>query len=170
MCLLILLCAVLSRSVVSDSLWPHGLSPTRLLCLLRFSRQEYWSGLPCPPCVCVSVSSVQSLSRVRLFATPWTPWTAVVYVFSSMQFYNMCFIYFFWGKKPSWLSFSGVLEGTKWDAVFHVPYCAGAGGPRGAIPHWRSGRVAVRRYPSSKVRSNGCALLEQPWRDTPGPR
>ena len=37
---------------------------------------------------------------------------------------------------------------------------AGAGGPRGAIPHWRSGRAAVRRYPSSKVRSNGCALLE----------
>ena len=48
--------------------------------------------------------------------------------------------------------------------------CAGAGGPRGAIPRWRSGRAAVRRYPSSKVRSNGCALLEQPWRDTPRPR
>ena len=32
------------------------------------------------------------------------------------------------------------------------------------IPHWRSGRVVVRRYPSSKVRSSGCALLEQPWR------
>ena len=30
----------------------------------------------------------------------------------------------------------------------------------------RSGRVAVRRYPSSKVRSNGCTLLEQPWGDT----
>ena len=40
--------------------------------------------------------------------------------------------------------------------------CAGAGGPRGAIPFSRSGGVAVRRYPSSKVRSNGCALLEQP--------
>ena len=48
--------------------------------------------------------------------------------------------------------------------------CAGAGGPRGAITHWRSGRAAVRRYPSSKVRSNGCALLEQLWRDTPRPR
>ena len=31
-------------------------------------------------------------------------------------------------------------------------------------------RVAVRRYPSSKVRSSGCALLEQPRRDTPRPR
>ena len=45
--------------------------------------------------------------------------------------------------------------------------CVGAGGPRGAIPRWRSGRAAVRRYPSSKVRSSSCALLEQPWRDTP---
>ena len=40
--------------------------------------------------------------------------------------------------------------------------CGGAGGPRGAIPRSRSEGTAVRRYPSSKVRSNGCALLEQP--------
>ena len=40
--------------------------------------------------------------------------------------------------------------------------CTGAGGLRGATPCSRSGRVAVRRYPSSKVRSRGCALLEQP--------
>ena len=41
--------SVLSRSVVSDSLRPHELQPTRLLCPWGFSRQEYWSGLPCPP-------------------------------------------------------------------------------------------------------------------------
>ena len=29
-----------------------------------------------------------------------------------------------------------------------------------------SGGVAERRYSSSKVRSSGCALLEQLWRDT----
>ena len=40
---------MLSRSAVSDSLWPHGLQPTSLLCPWGFSRQEYWSGLPCPP-------------------------------------------------------------------------------------------------------------------------
>ena len=39
--------------------------------------------------------------------------------------------------------------------------CAGAGGPRGATPRSRSGGAAVRRYPSSKVRSSSCALLEQ---------
>ena len=44
-----LLCAMFSRSVVSDSLWPHGLYPTRLLCPWGVSRQEYWNGLPCPP-------------------------------------------------------------------------------------------------------------------------
>ena len=42
-------CAVLSLSVVSDSLQPHGAQPTRLLCPWGFSRQEHWSGLPCPP-------------------------------------------------------------------------------------------------------------------------
>ena len=47
------------------------------------------------------------------------------------------------------------------------PWLRGRRGPRGAIPLWRSGGVAVRRDPSSKVRSNGCALLEQAWRDNP---
>ena len=37
-----------SLSVVSDSLWLHGLERARLLCPWGFSRQEYWSGLPCP--------------------------------------------------------------------------------------------------------------------------
>ena len=42
-----LCCAVLSRSVKSDSLQPHGL--TRLFYAWRFSRQEYLSGLLRPP-------------------------------------------------------------------------------------------------------------------------
>ena len=40
--------------------------------------------------------------------------------------------------------------------------CAGPGGPKEASPHSRSRVAAVRRYPTSKVRSSGCALLEQP--------
>ena len=39
---------VLSHSLVSKTLQPHGLQPTRLLCPWGFSRQESWSGLPCP--------------------------------------------------------------------------------------------------------------------------
>ena len=34
---------------MSNSLWPHGLQPAKPLCPWGFSRQEYWSGLPCPP-------------------------------------------------------------------------------------------------------------------------
>ena len=41
-------CAMLSHSGMSNSLRSHGLQPTRLLCPWGFSRQEYWSGLPCP--------------------------------------------------------------------------------------------------------------------------
>ena len=37
-----------SRSVVSDSLQPHGLQPARLLCPWN-SQPTPWSGLPCPP-------------------------------------------------------------------------------------------------------------------------
>ena len=37
----------------------------------------------------------------------------------------------------------------------------GAGGPRGATPRSRSGGVVVRTYPSFKVRSNSCALLDR---------
>ena len=41
-----LVCAVLSCSVPSDSLQPHGLWPARLPYPWGFSREEYWSALP----------------------------------------------------------------------------------------------------------------------------
>ena len=34
---------------MSNSVQPYGLQPARLLCPWGFSRQEFWSGLPCPP-------------------------------------------------------------------------------------------------------------------------
>ena len=40
---------VLSYSVMSKSLQPHGLQPTRLLCPWVFPREKYWSGLPRSP-------------------------------------------------------------------------------------------------------------------------
>ena len=40
---------------------------------LGFSRQEHWSGLPCPSPMHESEKvKVKSLSHVRLFETPWT--------------------------------------------------------------------------------------------------
>ena len=40
---------MLNCSVVSNSLQHYRLQPIRLLCPWEFSRQECWSGLPCPP-------------------------------------------------------------------------------------------------------------------------
>ena len=39
---------MLSHSLMSNSLRPHGLEPTRLLCPWEFFRQEYWNGFLCP--------------------------------------------------------------------------------------------------------------------------
>ena len=40
---------VLSCLVMSNSVWLHGLYSLQAPLSMRFSRQEYWSGLPCPP-------------------------------------------------------------------------------------------------------------------------
>ena len=42
-------CAVLSCSVMSDFLWPTWTEGHQPPLPWGFSRQEYWSGLPCPP-------------------------------------------------------------------------------------------------------------------------
>ena len=47
--LCVYVCAILTCLVVSNSVQPHGLQPASLLCSWGFSRQECWSGLPCPP-------------------------------------------------------------------------------------------------------------------------
>ena len=41
-----MLCSV---TQLCPTLQPCGLQPTRCLCPWGFCRQEYWSGLPCPP-------------------------------------------------------------------------------------------------------------------------
>ena len=61
-------CAVLSCPVVSNSLWPHGLQPARLLRPRGFSRQEYCSGLPCPPPGGIFLN--QRLNPSLLFGSP----------------------------------------------------------------------------------------------------
>ena len=39
---------MLTHSVISNSLWPQGLQPTRLLCPWNSPGKKYWSGLPFP--------------------------------------------------------------------------------------------------------------------------
>ena len=53
---------MLSHSVMSHSLRPHGLQPARLLCPWGFSKEEYWSGLPCPPTGEISNSGIEPRS------------------------------------------------------------------------------------------------------------
>ena len=53
---------MLSHSVVSNSLQPHGLQPAKLLCPWGFSKREYWSELPCPPAVDLPNSGTEPTS------------------------------------------------------------------------------------------------------------
>ena len=52
--------------VSSDSLQPDGLYPFRLLLLMGFSRQECWSGLPCPPPGDLPGPAIEPLSPVLM--------------------------------------------------------------------------------------------------------
>ena len=68
-------------------------------------------------------------------------------------------------SSPAALCLRLSLQGCQ-EICCHLPppssgCCAGAGGLRGATPCSRPEGAAVRKYPSTKVRSSGCALLEQ---------
>ena len=51
-----------SRSVVSNSLRPHGLVAHQAPQSMGFSRQEYWRGLPFPSPGCLSYSGIEPRS------------------------------------------------------------------------------------------------------------
>ena len=46
-CVCVCVCVLVVQSCLT--LWPCRLLPASFLCPWGFSRQEYWSGLPCPP-------------------------------------------------------------------------------------------------------------------------
>ena len=73
---------------MSDSLQPHGLLPTRLLCPWGFSRQEYWSGLPCPPPGDLPNPGIEPGSpalQVDFFFTSWATREAPSYFSKSLH-------------------------------------------------------------------------------------
>ena len=82
---------VLTCSVMSDSLWPHGLQPTRLLCPWQFSGQEYWSGMPCPP-----PEDSQSTDQTHIFhiaggfLTTWAKGKGIPYDRINLHFKSYC--------------------------------------------------------------------------------
>ena len=53
---------------MSNSLLPHGLVASQLLYPWVFSRQEYWSGLPCPPPGALPRSQSRSQTQVSHIA------------------------------------------------------------------------------------------------------
>ena len=69
---------------MSSSLQSYGLGPSRPLCPSEFSRQEHWSGLPCPrpadlPDPGIEPTSLMSLSLADRFFTTSTIWEAPIY-------------------------------------------------------------------------------------------
>ena len=80
---------VLSRSVVSNSLWPHGLYVARQVPLsMGFSRQEYWSGLPfsSPGDLPTQGSNLVSHTAGRFFTIWATREAPVIQILSSTYF------------------------------------------------------------------------------------
>jgi len=59
---------------------------------------------------------------------------------------------------------------AKWISFIHIQSFLDSFPIKAIIEYWAEFPVAMRRHPSSKIRSSGCALLEQPWRDAPRPR
>ena len=84
-----LVCPVLSRSVISDSLKPHELQSCQASLPLEFSRQEYWSGMPFSTPVDIPDPGIESPSLVspalagRYFTTSGT-WCELFYKSPSL--------------------------------------------------------------------------------------
>ena len=79
-------CAVLSCSVVSESLQPHG--PHQVPLSMGFSRQESWSELPCPslgdlPDAGTEPASLLSSPLLGGFFTASATWEAQITRFLS---------------------------------------------------------------------------------------
>ena len=73
-------CVCMRARWLQSSVQPHGPERLRLLCLRGFSRQEYWSGLPCPPLGDLPKPGIESLLSPALaagFRTARATWAAL---------------------------------------------------------------------------------------------
>ena len=67
------MCVSISRSVVPDSLRPHGLYPSQASVPMELSRQEHWSGWPFPSpksAICIHTSPPSCASLQPSHPTP----------------------------------------------------------------------------------------------------
>ena len=102
------MCTYKVASVMSDSLQPHGLLRAPLS--MEFFRQEYWSGLPCPPPGDLPDSGIEPTSLCLFHwqadSLPLAPHgkpkigeTGLFYCFNFLSylffFYLICFLTFY---------------------------------------------------------------------------
>ena len=97
---------------MSNSLPPHGLQPTRPFCPRGFSRQKYWSGLPChspgdPPYSGIEPMSLSSPALAGGFFTTSATWEAHSHLVSLAQL--------FWSKFS--LSFPTLWSTPRWHVA-----------------------------------------------------
>ena len=89
MWLLIFVVAVVNLPVMSDSLRPHRLTHQAPLSM-RFSRQEYWSGLPFPTpgLSCMSRSYILEINplSVELFASVFSQFVGCLFILFMVSF------------------------------------------------------------------------------------
>ena len=130
------LCAVLSHSVVSDSLRPYGLQPARLLCPWGFSKQEYWSEqlFPSPgdlPNPGIEPSSPTLQADSLPSEPPGKPqWSPLAIRFNqSQQFLNNLYLYTNTGtlKEEVGNSVCSTIKNKSWSfhlKMFQLPFAS----------------------------------------------
>ena len=80
-----------NHSVVSDSSWPHGLQPTRLLHPWDFSRQECCSGLPVPSSTKLSIMFTVLCILSTMFCLLCLPVCLLFYMMLTTALWNQCY-------------------------------------------------------------------------------
>ena len=98
---------------MSDSVWPYGLLSRQPSLSMGFSRQEYWSGLPCLPSgesfwpQNRTTSLRCELTLASRFFTTSTTWVCV-YIYICI--YICTYRYFYIHKKKFWRDTSKMLR------------------------------------------------------------
>ena len=154
---------MLSRSVVSSSLWPHGLQPARLLCPWGFSRQEYWSGLPClPPGESSQAGDQSEVSRtVGRFFTIWATRETQEYWVSSLSLLQGILL----TQESNWglLHCRWILYQLSCQAA--VPQmcqpCSASGPLHMLFPAWNEPSVASHLLPVARPSGHGSEVTLQ---------
>ena len=96
---------------MSSSVWPHRRQPTRLLCPWRFSRQEYWTGLPWSPPGDLANPWIEPRSpALRADSLPAEPWEKPKCHMMGYNFWFLLVLIFWMVWALPWYSLSHILS------------------------------------------------------------